>query len=384
MAEEIGARCISFDDAGPREAAQADPAGFIDQSDLPLFIDEFQKAPAVLDAIKSRVDRERRADPGAAGMFLLTGSANVWATLRISESLVGRAERLRLWPLSQGEIEGRREHFLDEAFSGRAASVSAARAGRQAVATRVLAGGFPEMLRRNDPRRRARWTQSYLEMILERDVHDLTKRSQQLDELPRLLQVAATRTAGLLDLAGLGRDVGMKRDTAGRYLRLLELLYLVRRLPAWSSNLGQRLIKAPKLLLADTGLAAELNGYGVGRFEDLEDPFAGPLFENFVALELAKQASWSGRELKLHHFRTAGGREVDLLIEDRDGAVVAIETKLGATPMEEDFRALVHLRDQLGDRFCAGIVIGTGTETLPFGDRLWAAPASALWQTNPT
>jgi uncharacterized protein len=379
VAAKMAARSVTFDDAGPRAAANADPAGFIEQSELPLFIDEFQKAPAILEAIKSRVDRERRANARAAGMFLLTGSANVWATLKISESLVGRAERIRLWPLSQGEILGRRERLIDALFEGSVPNLADVPSGRASISERIVTGGYPEMLARPDARRRARWTQNYLEMILERDVRDLTTRAQQLDELPHLLELSATQIASLLDLTGLSRDAQMKRDTVGRYLRLLELLFLVRRVPAWSRNLGQRLIKAPKLMLPDSGLAAQLTGYGASRFEDLEDPFAGALFENFVAAELAKQMTWSGRDVRLHHFRTAGGREVDVVIEDRVGSVVGLETKLGATPHETDFRGLAHLRDRLGNRFRAGIVVNTGSQTLPFGDRLWAVPVSALW-----
>jgi len=379
VAAGLSARCVSFDDAGPRAAANADPAGFIEQSELPLFIDEFQKAPMILDAIKSRVDRARRANPRAAGMFLLTGSANVWATLRISESLVGRAERIRLWPLSQGEILGRRERFIDDLFEARVPVLADVPSGRPAISRQVVTGGYPEMLARPTPVRRARWSQNYIEMTLERDVQDLTKRAQQLDELPRLLELSAARVASLVDLTELGRSAQMKRDTVGRYLRLLELLFLVDRLPAWSRNIGQRLIKAPKLTLPDTGLAAQLTGYGPARFEDLQDSFAGSLFENFVAGEIAKQATWAERDVRLHHFRTAGGREVDLVVEDRAGSVVGLESKLGATPHESDFRGLAHLRDRLGDRFKGGVVLNTGSQTLPFGDRLWALPVSALW-----
>jgi predicted AAA+ superfamily ATPase len=312
-------------------------------------------------------------------MFLLTGSADVWATLRISESLAGRAERIRLWPLSQGEIEGRRERALDQFFESRPPRPAGVAAGRSSIASRIAAGGYPEMVARPEPRRRARWTQSYLGMILERDVSDLTTRARQLDELPRLLELSAARVGSLVDLTGLGRDAQMKRDSVSRYLRLLELLFLVRRLPAWSVNLGQRLIKAPKMTLPDSGLAAQLTGYEATRFDDLDDSFCGALFENFVVGEVTKQATWAEREVRLHHFRTAGGREVDLVLEDRSGSVVGLEAKLGATPQESDFRGLAHLRDRLGERFRAGLVLNTGSATLPFGDRLWAAPAAALW-----
>lgn len=370
---------VTLDDAGPRAAANADPEGFIEQSELPLLIDEFQKAPALLDAIKSRVDRERRANPRAAGLFLLTGSANVWSTLKIAESLAGRAERVRLWPLSQGEIRGRRERFIPELFDGRVPALSDVVVGRSPISELVVTGGYPEMLARKDGRRRSKWIHSYLEMILERDVQDLSARAQQLDELPRLLELAAARVGSLVDLTELGKGIQMKRDSVSRYLHLLELLFLLRRVPAWGRNIGQRLIKAPKLWLPDSGLVAQLVGYSADRFEDLEDPFTGALFENFVAAELLKQATWAEREIRFHHFRTAGGREVDIVLEDSGGSLVGIEAKLGATPHERDFSGLAHLRDKLGGKFKAGVVLNTGSRTLPFGDRLWAAPVSALW-----
>lgn len=379
VAADIGAEKVSLDDAGPRAAARTDPDGFIAQSSLPLFIDEFQKAPGLMEAIKGRVDRERRANPRAAGLFLLTGSANVWATLKIAESLAGRAERIPLWPLSQGEIRGRRERLIDELFAGRMTPLADVAPGRSPISEQVVSGGYPAMLARPDPRRRARWIQNYMEMILERDVQDLAAQARQLDELPRLLELAAGRVCSLLDLTELSSAVGMKRDSVSRYLRLLELLFLVRRVPAWSRNIGQRLIKRPKIWLPDSGLVAQLCGYDANRFEDLEDPFAGALFENFVAAELVKQAAWAEGQVRFHHFRTAGGREVDLLMEDRRGSVVAIEAKLGSTPNERDFSGVAHLREKLGDRFAAGVVLNTGSRTLPFGDRLWAAPVSALW-----
>ena len=312
-------------------------------------------------------------------MFLLTGSANVWATLRVSDSLAGRAERIQLWPLSQGEILGRRETFIDAVLAGNVPRIAEALGGRPAVATAVLTGGYPEMLARHDSRRRARWIENYIQMVIERDVLDLTTKAQQLDELPRLLAAAAARVAGLLDVSELARDTKLGRDTTSRYMTLLELLFLLRRAPAWSRNIGQRLIKAPKLWLPDSGLASHLVGYDERRFEEDETSLAGALFENFIASEIIKQASWADTDVGLHHFRTAGGREIDLVIEARDGTVAGIESKLGATIRDRDFSGLRHLRDKLGNRFQAGVVVHTGTETLPFGDRLWAVPASGLW-----
>jgi predicted AAA+ superfamily ATPase len=379
MAEERGARYVTLDDEGPRQAANDDPTGFVEDATLPLCIDEFQKAPALLPAIKARVDRARAGGKRPAGMFILTGSANVWGTHRISESLVGRAERVQLWPLSQGELRGHRETFIDDLFAGRAAQPADAPVGRAAVAAALTTGGYPEALAREDRRRRGRWFEEYVAMSLERDVRDLVRNAQQLAELPTLLRLAAARASGLLSAAGIARDAGMSRPTAQRYLALLEQLFLLVRARAWSRNIGQRLIKAPKLWLADTGLACHLLDYERTRFEEDETSLAGCLFENFVAMELVKQAGWATTGVRIHHFRTAGGREVDILIERGDGTVCGLEVKLGASVNRRDFDALRHLQGKLGARFKTGAIIHTGSETLRFGAGLWAVPVSALW-----
>jgi len=379
VAEERGARYITLDDDGPREAANEDPTGFVEGATLPLCIDEFQKAPALLPAIKARVDRARAGGERPAGMFALTGSANVWTTLRISESLVGRAERVTLWPLSQGELLGRRETFVDDLFAGRVAQIANAPVGRPAIAAALTTGGYPEALARRQPRRRGRWFEEYVAMTLERDVRDLTRNAQQLDELPTLLRLAASRVSGLLSPTGIARDAGMSRPTVQRYLALLEQLFLLIRARAWSRNIGQRLIKAPKVWLPDTGLACHLLDYGQARFEEDETALAGALFENFVATELAKQAAWAETGARIHHLRTAGGREVDILIEGGDGSICGIEVKLGATARSRDFSALRHLQERIGRRFKLGAVVHTGPETLRFGPNLWALPVSALW-----
>lgn len=379
IAADRGANLVSLDDAARRAAANVNPTGFIEERDLPLCIDEFQKAPALLDAIKSRVDRARRGGRRAAGMFLLTGSANVWSTLRISESLTGRAERVQLWTLSQGELRDRRESFLADLLAGRVPHIEDQPTGRKSIAETLVRGGYPEMVARPPGSRRARWLRSYLEMTLERDVRDLTDRARQLDDLPRLLRVAAGRIAGVVDLTSMGDAIEMKRDSVRRYMRLLELLFLIRQAPAWSKSLTQQVIKRPKLWIPDSGLACQLTGYSADRFQADETHMAGSLFENFVAAEIVKQASWLEQRIELHHFRTAGGREVDIVAEADDGSVVGIEVKLGATPTKTDFSGLAHLRDRLGARFKAGALVNTSAETLPFGDRLWSVPIAGLW-----
>lgn len=379
IAAEARAELLSLDDAALRGAANADPTGFIEERQLPLYIDEFQKAPALLDAIKRRVDRARRGGRPAAGMFLLTGSANVWSTLQISESLTGRAQRIQLWTLSQGELIGARESFLSNLLSGEIAILHDQPVGRNPIAAAVVRGGYPEVLARPPGARRSRWLRDYLEMTLERDVLDLVDRPQQLDELPRLLRAAAGRIAGVIDFTSLGRAIEMKRDSVRRYLRLLELLFLVRQAPAWSPSLTPRAIRKPKLWIPDSGLACMLTGFDESRFLTDHSPMAGLLFENFVASEILKQASRLDSRVALYHYRTSDGQEVDIVGEGDDGAVVGIEVKLSATPHASDFGGLRHMRDRLGARFRAGVVVYTGSETLPFGERLWAVPTAAIW-----
>jgi uncharacterized protein len=383
LAEQLAggqnAELVSLDDAAPRAAANADPTGFIEERKLPLFIDEFQKAPALLDAIKSRVDRARGGGRRVAGMYLLTGSANVWSTLRISESLTGRAERIHLWTLSQGELLGRRESFLAGLLAGEVPHIDAQPVGREPIAEAVVRGGYPEMLARPAGARRSRWLREYLQMTLERDIMDLADRPRQLEEMPRLLRAAAARIGGIVDFTSIGTAIEMKRDSVRRYLHFLELLFLLRQAPAWSPGMAPRTIKKPKLWITDSGLACMLTGCDEHRFLTDQTGTAGLLFENFIASEIAKQASRLQSSVTLHHFRTAGGREVDIVCEADDGSIAGIEVKLGATPQRSDFNGLAHLRDTLGPRFKAGVLMNTGAETLPFGERLWAVPAAALW-----
>jgi len=379
VARERGAGYVTLDDDGPREAATEDPTGFVEGSPLPVCIDEFQKAPGLLPAIKARVDRARAGGKRPAGMFILTGSANVWATLRISESLVGRAERVPLWPLSRGEVLGRHETFIDDLFSRNVPHLAGEPVGRESAANALTTGGYPEAIARTDPKRRKRWFSEYVAMTLERDVLDLTRKAQQLDELPNLLRLAAARASGLLSPTGIARDAGLSISTTRRYLALLEQLFLLIRARAWSRNVGQRLIKAPKIWIPDSGLASFLLDYGEARFETDETSLAGALFENFVAMEIVKQSAWADTDVRLHHMRTAGGREVDLVLESADGSVCGIEVKLTATARSSDFSALRDLQRRLGARFKAGVLVHTGAETLPFGPNLWALPVAALW-----
>lgn len=371
IAGKTGANYFTLDDSATIALAAGDPSGFIRNLTGPVVLDEIQKAPDLFPAIKLAVDRNRQP-----GRFLLTGSANVMTLPRLSESLAGRMEVIPLYPFSAGELAGVAEGFLPRLFAGTIAK-SKPPSVRGDIAARLTRGGYPEATRRQDDGRRAAWFASYISTILQRNVRDLA-RVDALHTLPNLLKLLAARASGLLNLADVGRDASLSHTTLTRYLALLETVFLVHRLPAWSRNLGQRLVKAPKLHLVDTGLACHLIGTDARRLSE-DRTLLGRLLESFVVGELRKQISWNDSQTTLYHFRTATGSEVDVVLENPDGSVAAIEVKASATVGASDFAALKALRDQLGKQFRAGVVLYLGDQIVPFGDKLWLVPVPVLW-----
>jgi len=371
MAAGSGGQFFTLDDSATLSLAAGDPAGFIRNLTGPIVLDEIQKVPDLFPAIKLAVDKDRQP-----GRFLLTGSANVMTLPRLSESLAGRMEIIPLFPFSAGELAGIAEGFLPRLFAGTIVK-SKSPSAREDMAARLTRGGYPEAIQREDDDRRAAWFASYLSTILQRDVRDLA-RVDALHALPNLLKLLAARASGLLNLADAGRDAGLPHTTLTRYLALLETVFLVHRLPAWSRNLGQRLVKAPKLHLVDTGLACHLLGADARRLSE-DRPLLGRLLESFVVGELRKQISWTDPRMTLYHYRTAAGLEADVILEKPNGSVAAIEVKASATVAAADFAALKALRDQLGQQFQAGVVLYLGEQIVPFGDKLWLVPVPALW-----
>jgi predicted AAA+ superfamily ATPase len=290
--------------------------------------------------------------------------------------LAGRMEVIPLFPFSAGELAGVVEGFVPRLFAGTIAK-SKLPSARRNIAARLTRGGYPEATQRQDDDRRAAWFASYISTILQRDVRDLA-RVDALHTLPNLLKLLAARASGLLNLADVGRDAGLPHTTLTRYLALLETVFLVHRLPAWSRNLGKRLVKAPKLHLVDSGLACHLIGADARRLSE-DRPLLGRLLESFVVGELRKQISWADPRTALYHFRTAAGWEADVVLEKPDGSVAAIEVKASVTVKASDFAALQTLRDELGKQFRAGVVLYLGDQIVPFGDKLWLVPMPALW-----
>lgn len=368
-----GAHWRSLDRAATRESALVDPADFVRHDGL-LIIDEVQRVPDLLLAIKEEVDSDPRP-----GRFLLTGSARLLGLRTVPDTLPGRMETIELWPLSQGEIGGSPDDFIDAAFAlGPDLRISSSLT-KADYATRLVRGGFPEAVAR-EGRRRERFLDSYVADIINRDVVQLSEieRGPQMHALTRLV---AARSGQLLVVAALGNELGLPQPTAARYLTLLEEVFLIKRIPAWSRNISQRVVSTPKAAMVDSGVAANLLGQDAKSLLREGSPL-GPLLEAFVAMELARQTTWSMERVELFHYRTKDKVEVDLVLETRQGRVVAIDVKASSTVRRDDFRGLRHLADRVGDDFVCGMVLYTGTETLPFGDRMRAVPISALWDSK--
>lgn len=373
--QQHGYRYLTLDNPVVLAAARHDPAGFINGLQTPVILDEVQRAPDIFLAIKAAVDRQRRP-----GQFLLTGSANVLLLPQIADSLAGRMEVLSLWPLSSAELSDTPEvNRADWLFSGDLYSLHIPPCERQELITRLQQGGFPEAASRHNERRRQAWFDNYLQAILQRDVQELA-RIDQLTELPQLLHLLATRSAGLLNFAELSRTCGLAQTTLKRYFGLLETLFLIHRVPAWERNPTKRLVKSPKLYLPDSGLLAHIAGLHLSDQGEIGLP--GPLVETFALTELLKHLAFTQQGLSLWHYRTHNNIEVDFVLEDRPGQLVGIEVKASATVDGKDFKGLRHLQETEPERFRHGIVLYSGRELVPFGAGLYAVPLSMWWANS--
>jgi uncharacterized protein len=364
---------LTLDDESVLAATRNSASGFIAGLDGPAILDEVQRAPDLFLAIKAAVDRARRP-----GRFLLTGSADVLLLPRVADSLAGRMEIFTLWPLSQGELSGHRDDFVDTVFKKAASERPLRPQTSQELIDRLTRGGYPVAQQRKTEARRRAWFDAYLSTIMQRDVRDLAN-VDDLSVLPRLLTLLASRAASLLNFADLSRTMSIPQTTLKRYFVLLEITFLVTLANPWSVNLGKRLVKAPKVYLNDTGLMISLLGLSGAQLA-ANRSLLGPLLENFVVIELRKQAGWSKTRPRMLHFRTHAGEEVDVVLEAPSGEVVGIEVKAAASVTAADFKGLRAFAELAGSRFRRGIILYTGAEVVPFAKNLHAVPIQSLWQ----
>jgi hypothetical protein len=365
-------RYVSFDDEAILAAARHDPVGFVARLPSKTILDEVQRAPEIFTSLKAVIDERR-----VAGRFIFTGSANVLLIPRLAESLAGRMGLLRLHPLAQAEIQGVPSRFIDTLFSGRFKTGIRDRLGK-GLAERIVAGGYPAALARRAEARRGAWYRDYVETQIQRDVRDLS-RIHSLNALPRLLALAASHTATLINVADLSAPFELTRQTIHDHVTLLERVFLLDRLPAWHTNRLSRLVKRPKLHMGDTGVACALLGVSAAALDD-DRATLGRMLETFVFQELRRQASWRHTPVEFYHFRDRDDFEVDIVLE-QGRAVAGVEVKAAATVSDGDLRGLRKLRDASGGQFAAGVVLYDGSATINVSDGLHAVPLRALWES---
>lgn len=363
-------RYLTLDDELTLLSAREDPAGMIRSLDCAV-IDEIQRAPQLLLAIKKSVDEDRRP-----GRFLLTGSANLMALPTLADSLAGRMETLTLLPLSQSELHGNTANWIDAAFNGFLLKVDTPVVG-EVMVDAVLRGGYPEAVARASARRRIVWARQYLDAIIRRDVQDIAS-IDKLDQLPRFLRALAEVSGQMCNYTQLGGQVGLDGKTASRYTGIFEQMYLLRRVEVWSRNRLNRVVKTPKLHFIDSGLLAAMTDLSTTEVRQDRSRF-GNVLETFVYGELLKHANTAEGGYRLLYYRDTDKFEVDVVIENAAGQLVGVEVKSSATVKERDLRGLRKLSSIAGDRFKLGVLLYDGNETMPLGDGLWAAPLSSLW-----
>lgn len=373
LAQEVGNvqgyHYITFDDDNQHQAAQADPMGFVQSLPDKVILDEVQRVPELFTSLKATIDKNRQP-----GRFILTGSANVLLLPKLADSLAGRMEVIRLRPLAQCEITGKKPHFLSQLFQTDFSATNLARLGDTLAGT-LCQGGYPAAIARRSEKRRNNWYRDYSQALIQRDIRELAN-IRNLASLPKLLTLSAGQTARLFNVSDLASPFAISRPTIREYLALLEQIFLIEQLEPWHNNRLSRLVKTPKLHLADTGLACAL--LGVSPHDLWQDKaLLGQILETFIYQELRKQADWHEQELHFCHYRDKDKVEVDIIIE-QGRKLAGIEVKAAATVIQSDFKGLKRLKDATDQRFTTGVVFYDGDTILPFGERLFAVPISVL------
>ena len=360
---------ITLDDITQLDGARADPKRFIQDLPRPIVIDEIQKAPELLPAIKEEVDRKRKN-----GDFLLTGSANLLGYKKVTESLAGRMGVMELLPLSCREIANRADaNLADDLFSAEWPNNKTPQSSNLLLDS-LLQGGYPELQKIHTQRGRNLWFSSYVSTYIERDVRDIGE-LRHIDRFIHLLNILAPRSATLLNKAELSRTAGIEQKTLTNYLSLLEMVFQIKRIQPYSTNLGKRFVKSPKLFFTDSGVLCHL--LGLNSKETLRNSsHYGAILETFVFTELLKAVQYSESPTRLWHYRTSDQHEIDLLIE-RDGKVIPVEIKAAKTVRKKDFKHIEDLQSR-NSTVKNGVIFYQGEQLVPFGKN-YAMPILMLF-----
>lgn len=372
-------RYFTLDSNAVRDLAAEDPESLVDTRASILAIDEVQRVPEILLAVKSVVDSSNRP-----GQFLLTGSADLMRLPTIPDTLPGRNAFVRLRGLAEVEIvdqatPGAAFQLVDELFQSEVPELDDAAISTVELGQRLSLGSYPGA-RLNASVHVEDFFDSYIDAMLGHEVDEIARIDSKRG-LRHVLSQVATRTSSLLSMSDIGRSAGISQHTVERYLETLQNLFLVERLPAWSRNIDQRQVRMPKAYLSDAGMAAHLLGLDPRQIETVGIGNAmGQLFETFVINEFLKLNDFAETRADAFHYRDRDKHEVDLVLERRNGDIIAIEAKKSSRLSAADSRGLKRLRERVGDQFKAGLIVYSGSQTLQLGNRLYAVPVTALWR----
>ncbi|MFT7527801.1 MAG: putative AAA+ superfamily ATPase [Arenicella sp.] len=370
---------VSLDDSSVLASAKNDPHGFIQTfENKKIIIDEFQYAPELVPAIKEASDKLK---PDFKGKFFLTGSADIFRSAKTQEALPGHMARVELYPLSLSELSGNRRNIMDYFLTADFGSNNSPTITKEQLAQQIINGGYPE-IQNKSKRAQQIWFKSYMEGRLLKDFESLyAARGDYYSKIQALVPYLAGISSNLLKYSSISNDLAIDEKTIKSYVEILDLMFIVRRLPPYLKNRSKRLIQMSKIQFIDTGLACHLLGLRTPQ-QLVSSPYYGAFLENFIYLELLKQSGWCDNEVELFHFRDNRKNEVDLVIEQGNGDITGIEVKASSTISERDFRGLRVLSGFAGNKFARGILIYTGQEILPFrfdDKHFFALPISLLY-----
>ena len=377
IAKELDMNYYTFDNEATRLTAKNNPIPFIEQlSKIPSVIDEIQLVPEVISALKISVDEKNQS-----GMFLLTGSADLFKMSSIKESLAGRMVSISLFPLSYFELNGSSENVIDMLFNTEIKSYNNQKMSYEKMIEHITTGGFPSVQGKS-ARSQESWFESYIEARIEKDLSLVKKISQEnKSEINKLLRILASMTSNLLKYSSLSQHLNIKDMTVKSDIEILEALFLVKRLNPYFTNRGKREIKAPKIQFIDTGLVAHLVDVDAKTLILKEREMLGNLVENFIYVEFLKHSTYAKKSTKIYHYRD-GDYEVDLVLEQKNSNIVAIEIKSSATIKMEYTRGLVKLAKNAKENFLEGYIFYGGDEVLPIskdGYTFWCIPFGVLF-----
>lgn len=362
---------FSLDELSYRQSALSDPHEFVKSDVMPMVIDEVQRVPDLLPAIKREVDKNSQP-----GQFLITGSANVQALPTMQESLAGRVRRLQLMTLAQGEIQGKDPIFIKNAFQG-VFIKNSQNYTKQDIINMALRGGFPEILSLPSNQRSA-WHKDYIDALLHRDLGDISK-IHRMEAMESLIEILAAWSGKFMDINRICSHLSIQRQTANSYIRALEFLYIIERISPWTKTDYDRVGKQDRLFMTDSGLLSSILGWK--QLDPREDgERVGKLLETFVYHELSSIIRGGDGEYSLYHYRDREKREIDFLIEAKDKELLGVEVKASSSVTSSDFKHIRWFQEKLAhNQSFKGIILYTGNDLIPFGKNLWAVPMSALW-----